>query len=267
MSITPFKFVLLLAVSLITADSTSAAQCSGLSSGTNYKVLIDEVQYSSDPAAVKPAVSLDMLQSSVEGALEKIRQKLLKGISEGRPSMGDIQYLPCTGRHPSDTQFQDEGFMRSMVANHAILEFWGSLFALGDGQHRVDIRYVMFPVSSAAQPRPSEFALTQTAVASKPTPEQITGFLVNTRSDLPAYFVVSLGLQKYADHQFTQAVRFLCEARTRLKKKGGSDDLMNPVDSVANKAGAELRQQALASGANLLSDAQAKDYCTFATTR
>jgi hypothetical protein len=39
------------------------------------------------------------------------------------------------------------------------------------------------------------------------------------------------------------------------------------VDTIANKAGAELRQQTLASGASLLSDADAKDYCTFATTR
>ena len=262
---TTSRLAALVTIGLIAAHSPSAAQCSGLSAGTKYKVLIDEIQYSA-PAGVNPAVSLDMLQSSVEGALEKIRQRLLKGISTGTPTMGDIEYLPCTGRHPRDTEF-DDTFMRSMIGNHAILEFWGTLFALDGGQHKFDIRYVMFPVSSASQPHPSEFAATQKTVASKPTPKQITEFFVNTRSDLPAYFTASAGLQKYADRQFPQAIRFLCEARTRLKKNGGAEDLMKLIDNVANKAGAELRQQSLASGASLLSDAEAKDYCAFATTR
>src|SRR5258708_4313888 len=207
---TPSRFAALLTVSMIAAHSHAGAQCNGLSIGTKYKVLIDEVQYSA-PAGVKPAVSLDMLQSSVEGALEKLRQSLLNvaTVLKGTPAMGDIEYLTCTGRHTRDTEF-DDSFMRSMVGNHAILEFWGTLFALDGGQHKFDIRYVMFPVSSAAQPRPSEFAMTQKTVASKPTPEQITDFFVNTRSDLPAYFTASVGLQKDADRQLSQAVRSLC---------------------------------------------------------
>jgi hypothetical protein len=253
--------VTLLLFSLIAAGPYPAAQCTDLSGGTQYKVLIDEIEYDS-PEGVKPAVSLDLLQSSVEGALEKVRQGILKGSSSKR----EILYLNCRGRHPSDTQFADD-FIRSMVANHAILEFWGTLSALGGGQHRFDIRYVMFPVGWIAPPRPSEFASTQKTVTGKPSPQQVTEYLVNTRADLPAYFTVSAGLQAYADRKWDQAVRFLCEARTRLKKKPDQQDLMNLADNVANKAGAELRKSNLATGANLMSDAQATDYCMFATTR
>jgi len=264
MWITNFRFAAPLILCLVVCPQL-IGQCSGLSTGTEYKVLVDEVQYSAS-AGVTPAVSLDMLQASVEGALEKVRQRLVKSLRPGGESMGGFEYLPCTGRHPRETEFSDD-FVRSMVGNHAILEFWGTLFALDGGQHKFDIRYVMFPVNSARQPRPSQFAATQKTVNNKPTPEQVTKFFVDALADLPTNFTVSAGLQKYADRQLPEAVRFLCEARTRLQNKPDQQDLSSYVDTIANKAGAELRQQTLASGASLLSDADAKDYCTFATTR
>jgi hypothetical protein len=249
-----------LAFGLIAAAPYAAAQCDGVSVGTNYKVLIDEVEYA---AAVgnQPVLSLELLQTSVEGALEKLRRRVLMGSAPQE----NIVYLNCRGRHPQESEF-DEGFVRSMVANHAILEFWGTLFSQGGGQHEFDIHYVMFPLGDLAPPRPSEFAATQKRMASRPTPPEIKDYMVDARADLPAYFAVAAGVQAYADHNWDQALRFLCEARTRLKKKADKQDLMNFADQVASKAASKLRNNNL-TAASLLTDAQAKNYCIFATTR
>jgi len=252
------KCVTLLLLGLAAADSHVAAQCSGLASGTNYKVLIDEVEYVGSSSS-RPVVSLDLVQTSVEGALEKVRQGILKTSAQH----GEILYLNCTGRHPQEQQFRDD-VIRDMIANHAILEFWGSLLPLGGNQNRFEIHYVMFPVGSLSPPRPSEFASTQKVMATL-SPQDVTNYLINARADLPAYFTIALGLQAYADRNWGQAVSLLCEARTRLSKPN-QQELMRTADQFANKAASELRKNALSS-ASLLTDAQAKDYCKFATTR
>lgn len=244
----------------IAAAPNAATQCTGVSGGTNYKVLIDEVEYAV-ASGNQPALSLELIQTSVEGALEKVRRRILKG----SVPQGNILYLNCKGRHPQESEF-DTDFIRTMAANHAILEFWGTLFPLGGGQHRFDIHYVMFSVGSHTPPRPSEFAATQRTMASKPTPLEVKGYLVDARADLPAYFTLAAGVQAYADHNWDQAVRFLCEARTRLKKKADQQDLTDFADQVASKAAAQRRKDTLAA-TSVMTDAQANNYCTFATTR
>lgn len=154
-----------------------------------------------------------------------------------------------------------------MASNHVILELWGTIFPLGNGQHKFDIHYVMFPVASATAPPPSGITATEKTMASKPTPAQVTGYLSSARGDLPAYFTVAAGVQAYADHRWDQAAPLLCEARSRLKNKTAQQDLMKFADELASKAGAELRKSSDPAGTSLMSEAQAKDYCTFATTR
>jgi hypothetical protein len=237
------------------------AQCSGVASGTDYKVLVDEVEYATG-SGDQPALSIELIQNSVEGALEKVR----RGILKGAVPQANIQYLNCKGRHPQDTSQFDNSLVRTMAANHAILELWGTLFPLGGGQHKFDIHYVMFPVASRTAPPPSGIAATEKTMASKPTPQEVKGYLIDARADLPTYFTVAAGAQAYADRNWDQAVRFLCEARTRLKKKANQQDLMNFADQLASKAAAEVRKSNN-TAAGLLTDAQAKDYCMFATTR
>jgi hypothetical protein len=243
----------------IAAVPYAAAQCSDLS-GPNYKVLIDEVEFAA-ASGDQPVLSLELLRASVEGALRKVRQGVLKG----SVPHGDIDYRTCKGQHPSKSQFTGN-FVRSMAANHAILEFWGTLFPPLGGQHQFEIDYVMFPVGSLDQPRPSEFASTQKKMPSKPTSAEIIDYMIDARADLPAFFTVATGVQAYADHDWDQAVRLLCEARSRLKKNADQADLMNFADQVATEAAANLRKNNL-TAANLLTDAQARNYCRFATTR
>ncbi len=236
-------------------------QCSGVSGGTNYKVLIDEVQYAT-AAGNQQVLSLELIQSSVEGSLEKLRH----GILSRNVPQGSILYLNCKGRHPQAGDF-DDSLIRNMAANHAILEFWGTLFPLEGGQHKFDIHYVMFSVASLTPPAPSGVASTEkTIMTIKPTPEEVRRFLIDSRADLPAYFTAAAGVQAYADRNWDQAVRFLCEARTRLRRNLAQQDLMNFADQLASKAAAELRKNDK-TVASLLTDAQAKDYCSFATTR
>ena len=154
-----------------------------------------------------------------------------------------------------------------MAANHAILEVWGTLFPLGSGQHKFDIHYVMFPVASATAPPPSGIAATEKNMATKPTSEQVMAYLISARADLPAYFTVAAGVQAYADRRWDQAAPLLCEARTRLKNKVGQQELKKFAEDLASKAGAELRKSSDPAGTSLMTDEQAKDYCTFATTR
>ena len=236
-------------------------QCTGVSGGTDYKVLVDEVQFAT-ASGNQPALSLELLQSSVEGALEKVRHTVLSRTA----SQSSILYLPCAGRHPGPSEFTPT-YIQSMAANHAILELWGTLFPLGGGRHKFDIHYVMFPVSSVTAPPPSGIQATEKTMTSKPTPLQVKDYLVNARADLPAYFTVAAGVQAYADRLWDQAAPLLCEARTRLKNRPGQQDLMKFADQLASKAGAELRKSSDPAGTSLMTDAQAQDYCTFATTR
>jgi hypothetical protein len=257
-------FICAAIVAALTVAPTSVAQmtqCSGASGGANYKVLIDEVQYATSTGN-QQVLSLELIQSSVEGALEKLR----RGILSRNVPQGTILYLNCKGRHPQGASDFDDSLMRNMAANHAILEFWGTLFPLGGGQHKFDIHYVMFPVASLTPPAPSGIAATEKTMATKPTSEEVRRYLINTRADLPAYFTAAAGVQAYADRNWDQAVRFLCEARTRLKRNPAQQDLMNFADQLASKAAAELRKNDN-TVASLLTDAQAKDYCSFATTR
>src|SRR6266700_6997517 len=144
------------ALTVTVACEAQMTQCSGVSGGTNYKVLIDEVQYAK-ASGNQPALPLELIQTSVEGALEKVR----RGILSRTVPQGNLLYLNCRGRHPQSPSDFDDSLMRSMAANHAILEFWGTLFPLGGGQHRFDIHYVMFPVASQPPPTPSGIAVTQ----------------------------------------------------------------------------------------------------------
>jgi len=237
------------------------AQCSGASDGTNYKVLIDEVQYAT-AAGNQPVLSLELIQSSVEGALEKLR----RGILSNNVPRGTILYLNCSGRHPRSPADFSDTLMKNMSANHAILEFWGTVFPLGDGQHKFDIHYVMFSVASLTPPAPSGIAATEKTMPGKPTPQDVRHFFIDARADLPAYFTAAAGVQAYADHNWDQAVRFLCEARTRLRKNSAQQDLMNFADQLASKAAVELRKNN-DTGASLLTNAQTTDYCSFATAR
>jgi len=265
MHITNSKFAI---CSAITAAFMAApwcvaqTQCPAASGGTDYKVLVDEVQFAT-ASGYQPALQLELLRTSVEGALEKVRHVVLARSS----SQTSIRYVSCTGRHPQDPGEFKEPYIRSMAADHAILEVWGTLFPLGGGQHRFDIHYVMFPVSSMTSPPPSGIAGTEKMMASKPTPPQVTGYLLDARADLPAYFTVAAGVQAYADHRWAEAVPLLCQARTRLRNKPAQQDLMKFADQLASKAGAELRKSGDPAGTSLMTDAQARDYCTFATTR
>jgi hypothetical protein len=237
-------------------------QCEGVSEGTDYKVLVDEIQFAT-AGGNQPAIALELLQTSVGGALEKVRLRLLKHSS----TPASVLYLPCSGRHPESTvQFTDT-YIRTMAANHAILEVWGTLFPLGSGQHKLDIHYVMFPVASATAPPPSGIAATERNMSTTPTPDQVMAYLISARADLPAYFTVAVGVQAYADRRWDQAAPLLCEARTRLKNKAGQENLMKFAELLATKAGAELRKSSDPAGSSLMSEEQAKDYCTFATTR
>ncbi len=244
-----------------TPCAAQLTKCNGVSGGTSYKVLVDEVQYATGSGS-QPALSIELIQSSVEGALEKVRRGILKGVA----SRGSISYLNCMGRHPQGPSDFDNNLVRSMAANHAILELWGTLFPLGGGQHKFDIHYVMFPVASLTAAPPSSVAATERTMSTKPTPLQVKAYLIDARADLPTYFTVAAGAQAYADHDWEQAVRFLCEARTRLQKNADQKDLMNFADQLASKAAAEIRKND-DTAAGLLTSAQAKNYCVFATTR
>jgi hypothetical protein len=257
-----FVIYVVIAATLAVAPVCAAqTQCSGVSGGTDYKVLVDEVRFATASGS-QPALSLELLQSSVEGALEKVRS----GVLSRATSQSRVLYLPCAGRHPAQSEFT-AAYIQTMAANHAILELWGTLSQLSGSQHEFEIQYVMFPVSSITTPPPSGMAKTTRTMASKPTPLQVKNYLVNARADLPAYFTVAAGVQAYADRRWDQAAPLLCEARTRLRSKPDQQDLMKLADQLASKAGAELRKSSDPAGTSLMTDAQARDYCAFATTR
>ena len=87
-----------------------------------------------------------------------------------------------------------------------------------------------------------------------------------TRADLPIYFAVAAGVQAFADRQFDQSVRFLCEARTRIKDKQELEELRIFSDMLASKAVAELRKRPN-SVYSMLPDSGEKSTCEFVTTR
>jgi hypothetical protein len=253
-------FICVAAASQLTIATSCSAQvqCSNVSGGTSYKVLIDEVQYS-PPSGAQQSLSLELVQHSIAGSLEVLRQA-------GNLPEGSILYLECKGRHPQEADFK-ESVIRDMAANHAILEFWGTVFPGGRSQRKLDIRYVMFPVASFSAPAPSGFASTEKPImGAKPTLDEVTRFVSATRDDMSAYFTAATGVQAYADRNWERAERFLCQARTRLKGNPAQHELMDFVDQLASKAAAELRKNRN-TVASLLTDAQAKDYCSFATTR
>jgi hypothetical protein len=238
------------------------AQCEGVAGGVAYKVLVDDVRHATATGS-ESALPIELIRSSVEGALDKVRQTVLRGTAS-KPS---VTYLTCKGRHPDGPSvFDDDNLARSMAANHAILELWGTLLPLGANQYQFDIHYVMFPLASFATTAPPRAALTQRKMSGLPTPAQVQGLLTATRSDLPIYFAVAAGAQAYADKQFDQSVRYLCEARTRIGEKQELEELRTFSDMLASKAAAELRKRPN-SVYSLLPDSGAKSTCEFATTR
>src|ERR1700746_3125650 len=104
----PAMFGAIAAVLMTVPLCTGQTQCTGVSGGTDYKVLVDEVQFAT-ASGNQPAVSLELLQSSVEGALEKVRHVVLARST----SQASILYLPCAGRHPGPTEFNDT-YIRTM---------------------------------------------------------------------------------------------------------------------------------------------------------
>jgi hypothetical protein len=257
-----YGLVLVAMAVLVSAPcAAQMTQCNGVAGGISYKVLVDEVQYAT-PDGNEPALSIELIQNAVEGALEKVRRGILKGTA----AQSRVLYLNCKGRHPQGESDFDNGLVRNMAANHAILELWGTLFSLGGNQYEFRIHYAMFPVASITSPPPSGYASTAQMMSNKPTPTQVRGYLTATRADLPIYFTIAAGAQAYADRDWNGAVRFLCEARTRLKDRLNQQDLMKFSDELASKAAAEIRKTP-GTIAELLTDAQGKNYCAFATTR
>src|SRR5712691_3586397 len=59
-------------------------QCNGVAGGISYKVLVDEVQYAT-AVGNEPALSIELIQYAVEGALEKVRRGILKGTAAQSP--------------------------------------------------------------------------------------------------------------------------------------------------------------------------------------
>jgi hypothetical protein len=203
------------------------------------------------------------MQFAVQGALEKVRQTTLKGVS----SQSTVSYLNCAGRHPPDESGFDATFVRTMADRHAILELWGTLFDAGANNYTFDIHYVMFPVAVLGPPSPSGITSTEQQMASRPTPDAVKQYFVSTRADLPTYFTLAAGVQAFQDANWDQAIRYLCQARTRLKGKAQHAELMKLADQFAAKAATETRKAPDANGVALLTEAQARDYCAFATTR
>jgi hypothetical protein len=243
------------------ASGAQMAQCEGVAGGVAYKVLVDDVRHATATSS-EAALPIELIRSSVEGALDKVRQTVLRGTAS-KPS---VTYLTCKGRHPEGPSAFDDNLVRSMAANHAILELWGTLFPLGGNQYQFEIHYVMFPLASFPTVAPPRVALTQRQMSGLPTPAQVQGLLTATRADLPIYFAVAAGVQAYADRQFDQSVRYLCEARTRIKDKQELEELRTFSDMLASKAAAELRKRPN-SVYSLLPDSGEKSTCQFATTR
>ena len=259
----PFALLASSALALACPDASGAqmVQCEGVAGGVAYKVLVDDVRHATATSS-EAALPIELIRSSVEGALDKVRQTVLRGTAT-RPS---VTYLTCKGRHPEGTSAFDDNLVRSMAANHAILELWGTLFPLGGNQYQFEIHYVMFPLASFSTTAPPGVALTQRKMSGFPTPAQVQGLLTATRADLPIYFAVAAGVQAYADRQFDQSVRFLCEARTRTRDKQELEELRTFSDMLASKAAAELRKRPN-SVYSLLPDSSEKSTCDFATTR
>ena len=251
--------VLMLAVPAV--SRAQMTQCDGVAGGVAYKVLVDDVRHAT-AAGSEAALPIELIRSSVEGALDKVRQTVLRG-SASRPS---VTYLTCKGRHPHGPSAFDDNLVRSMAANHAILELWGTLFPLGGNQFQFEIHYVMFPLASFPATAPRGVASTQRKMSGFPTPAQVQGLLTATRADLPIYFAVAAGVQAYADRQFDQAMRFLCEARTRIKDNQELAELRAFSDTLASKAVTELRKRPN-SVYGLLPNAPEQSTCEFATTR
>ena len=252
----------MLAILLASPCAAQMVECAGVRGGTSYKVLVDEVQFATETSN-QAAASVELIQSAVDGALEKVRQRALKGAS----SRGSVSYLTCKGRHPSgDGDFSD-AVVGGLAESHATLELWGTLFSLGGNNYTFDIHYVMFPITALPSPKPSAMAKTQQKMAGKPTADDVQKYLIKTRDDLPVYFTLAAGVQAFQDRNWDQAVRYLCEARTNLKRRPEQQDLTDLAGQYASKAAAATRQSADASGVALLTEAQARDYCAFATTR
>jgi hypothetical protein len=262
----PLRFAALVSGMLLgglPAAGAQMVQCNGVSGGVSYKVLVDDVRHAT-ATSTEAALSVDLIRSSVEGALDKVRQTVLKGAS----SQQSVKYLTCPGRHPgSPTAFDDVNLVRSMAANHAILELWGTLFPLGGNQYQFDIHYVMFPLASLAGPAPAGVASTQQKMSGYPTPAQVQGLLTATRADLPIYFAVAAGVKAYTDRQFDQSVRFLCEARSRIKDKAKLEELRNFSDTLASRAVVELRKRPNSVHSMLPDPPPGKSYCEVVTTR
>jgi hypothetical protein len=239
------------------------AQCHGVANGTGYKVLLDDVDFST-ARGDQPVLSRDLLLTAVQNAVDNVRNKALQKLQ----SEDSVSVIPCTGWHPSSQAQINAAYIQAMAANHATLELWGTLYSLGPGQDEFDIHYVMFDVPSIpAPPPPSSFAYTKKLMGNHPEPQQITRFMADSNADLLVYFAVAAGVQAYQDKNWGQAASFLCEASTLLKSRPNQANLLNFTTLLSVQAGFKLRASSDPGGAAMMTDDQIRNYCTFATSR
>jgi len=239
------------------------AQCHGVANGTGYKVLLDDVDFS-NARGNQPVLSRDLLITAVQNAVDNVKNKALQKLQ----SQDSVSVIPCTGWHPSSQAQISATYIQAMAANHATLEFWGTLYSLGPSQDEFDIHYIMFDLPSIpSPPPPSGFAYTKTLMGNRPAPQQITRFMADSNADLLVYFAVAAGVQAYKDEEWDQAASFLCEAGSLLKSRPNQANLMNFTTQLATQAGFKLRASSEPGGTAMMTDDQIRNYCTFATSR
>ena len=147
--------------------------CTEMNRVTGYKILLDDIAFSSGSTDVKEKELMDLLNFQLGGRLQNmddeatLRYHLVR--CNGRVPEGEASFPPLT--------------VEGLVNRDVVLELWGKVLAPSTGKHNVLLTYVMLPLPADSI---SPFLQRQYQPKVGSTPDEIVAWLADL-DELDAY--------------------------------------------------------------------------------
>lgn len=221
-------FLLLFGAGTTRAQLTS---CPGASQGPGFKVLLDEIYYTSATPPATSSTVMDRLQFRILTQLEKTVEDL-----EMRPDV-----VTCSGRKPRGANDFNQGQVEQLNAHGVVLEVWGSVDsstpAEGQPAEVARVGYALIPTRFYEHFRKTPPKVQGVHVAEYSSTVGSATSVLEQSSELQAFTALGVGMKALkARGDYDQARKYFCKAELLLRAERARRERENLPVSAEYKA-------------------------------
>lgn len=189
--------------------------CSGVTTTSGYKILLDELSYSRDIFSSDNELRL---------FLERLRFKLQTKLESLRlEETTRLNVLQCRGRRPVDESEFSRGIVDALNSRDVLIEVWGTLDANVEDHEIRDrvalIGYAVIPVryyENASATLPGIYIVRYSKQSFGPTKAFLD--MLGQAIEFDAFTAVAFGVKSFKVHNYDQALQYLCKADILLNE-------------------------------------------------